>query len=102
MTNLLRKDHGQAIRTAMVRQGLSGPKLAAATKAADATGRGVSLGTIVKVTGKGETATDACRLRTAWLIATVLEEPLQDLFVMPSVSTATVERSSPHGDHVTH
>jgi hypothetical protein len=102
MTNLLRKDKGQAIRAAMARQGLSGPRLAAATKAADATGRGISLGTVAKVTGKGETAADACRLRTAWLIATVLQEPLQELFVMPSVSTDTVERSSPHGDHITH
>lgn len=96
--HLLRKDHGTPIRTAMERRGLTGAKLAKATKKADATGRGISLATVSKVTGRGETAVEHCRLRTAWLIATALNAPLQDLFDMPSVSTDTVERSSPHGD----
>lgn len=98
MTHLLRKDHGKPIRAAMERRGLTGEKLAKATKEADAAGRGISLATVSKITGRGETAVDKCRLRTAWLMATVLREPLQDLFDMPSVSTATVERSSPNGD----
>lgn len=96
--HLLRKDHGKPIRAAMARRGLTGEKLAAATKAVDAAGRGISLATVSKVTGSGETAVERCRLRTAWLIAMVVSEPLQDLFDMPSVSTDTVERSSPHGD----
>ncbi|MFJ6578430.1 helix-turn-helix transcriptional regulator [Streptomyces sp. NPDC091368] len=98
MTNLLRKNHGTPIRAAMERHGLTGEKLAKATKKADAMGRGISLATVSKLAGRGETAVDTCRLRTAWLIATALSEPLQDLFDMPSVSTDTVERSSPHGD----
>ncbi|MES9804965.1 helix-turn-helix transcriptional regulator [Streptomyces cinereoruber] len=99
MTNLLRKNHGSPIRAAMERRGLTGERLAKATKAADVMGRGISLATVSKIAGRGETAVEHCRLRTAWLIATVLREPLQDLFDMPSVSTDTVERSSPHGDH---
>jgi hypothetical protein len=98
MTHLLRKDHGKPIRSAMERRGLTGEKLAAATKKVDAAGRGISLATVSKITGRGETAVDKCRLRTAWLMATVLREPLQELFDMPTVSTDTVERSSPHGD----
>lgn len=99
MTNLLRKDHGTPIRTAMERRGLTGEKLAKATKKVDVKGRGISLATVSKITGRGGTSVDTCRLRTAWLIATALRAPLQDLFDMPSVSTDTVERSSPHGNH---
>lgn len=99
MTNLLRKDHGTPIRAAMERRGMTGEKLAKATKKVDVKGRGISLATVSKITGRGETSVDVCRLRTAWLIASALRAPLQELFDMPSVSTDTVERSSPHGDH---
>ncbi|WP_328962922.1 helix-turn-helix transcriptional regulator [Streptomyces virginiae] len=92
MTLLLRKAAGKPIRDAMKRNGLSGERLAEATKAHDGTGRGISAGTVAKIAGKGETAADECRLRTAWLIAAALDEPLQKLFSMPSVSTDTVER----------
>jgi hypothetical protein len=92
MTLLLRKSAGKPIRDAMKRNGLSAERLAEATKAHDVKGRGISLGTVVKIVGKGETAVSECRLRTAWLIAAALSEPLQELFSMPSVSTDTVER----------
>lgn len=92
MTHLLRKGNGQPLRDAMKRHGLSGSRLAEATRAVDRTGRGISVATIHKIAGKGETAVSECRLRTAWLIATALDEPLQGLFLMPSVSTDTVER----------
>lgn len=98
MTHLLRKSDGQPIREAMKRHGLSGPRLAEATRTVDATGRGISAATVGKLAGRGESAHDICRLRTAWLIATALDEPLQGLFSMPTVSTDTVERSSPDGD----
>ncbi|MFI1938368.1 XRE family transcriptional regulator [Streptomyces purpureus] len=100
MTHLLRKDHGKPIRSAMERRGLTGEKLAAATKVVDAAGRGISLATVSKITGSGVTAAEAerFRLRTCWLFALAIQEPLQDLFDMPSVSTETVERSSPDGD----
>lgn len=92
MTHLLRKAAGQPIRDAMKRRGLSAERLAEATKGIDMAGRGISLATVNKIAGRGGTAADECRLRTAWLIATALDEPLQRLFLMPSVSTDTVER----------
>lgn len=92
MTDLIRKAKGQPLRDAMKRSGLTQADLAAKTKAVDIRGRGVSLGTVIKVTGQGETAADVCRFRTAWLITTALEEPLQDHFDMPTVSTDTVGR----------
>lgn len=98
MSNLLRKAHGQPIRDAMKRRGMSGPELAEATKRIDPTGRGISPAAVGKVAGQGKTSSDSCRLRTAWLIASALDAPLQDLFVMPAVSTDTVERCKPHDD----
>lgn len=92
MTDLIRKGKGKPLRDAMERSGLSQAKLADRTREVDASGRGVSLGTVIKVTGKGKTSAETCRLRTAWLVATALGEPLQDCFDMPSVSTDTVER----------
>jgi hypothetical protein len=92
MTDLIRKGKGQPLRDAMKRRGLTQADLADKTKTVDVRGRGVSLGTVIKVTGQGETAADVCRFRTAWLIATAMSEPLQDHFDMPSVSTDTVER----------
>ena len=98
MTDLIRKGKGQPLRAAMERSGLTQAELAAKTKAVDVRGKGVSLGTVIKVTGRGKTAAEECRFRTAWLITTALGEPLQDHFDMPSVSTDTVERCNPHGD----
>ncbi|MFH9826767.1 XRE family transcriptional regulator [Streptomyces bobili] len=92
MTDLIRKDKGKPLRAAMARRGVTQAELAARTRAVDVRGRGVSVGTVAKVTGLGETAAEKCRLRTAWLLATALAEPLQDHFDMPSVSTDTVER----------
>jgi hypothetical protein len=92
MTDLIRKSKGKPLREAMKRSKLSQAEIAARTREVDASGRGVSLGTVVKVTGRGKTAAETCRLRTAWLVATALGEPLQDVFDMPSVSTDTVER----------
>ncbi|WP_327246591.1 MULTISPECIES: XRE family transcriptional regulator [unclassified Streptomyces] len=97
MTNLIRKGEGKPLRAAMKRKGLSAEQLAAATKSVDVTGRGISAATVWKVTGSGSTATTKCRLRTAWLMATAMDEPLQEHFDMPTVSTDTVERSSPNG-----
>ena len=97
MTNLIRKGAGQPLRDAMKRNGMSASKLAKATKEVDIAGRGISAATVWKVTGSGDTATDECRLRTAWLMATALDEPIQAHFDMPTVSTDTVERSTPHG-----
>ncbi|MBZ3909386.1 hypothetical protein [Streptomyces acidiscabies] len=92
MTNLHRKGEGQPLRTAMERAGLSGPKLAAETRRVDPEGRGISAAAVGRVAGRGKTARNECRLRTAWLIADALGQPLQDLFRMPSPSTPTVER----------
>jgi len=95
MTHLFRKGDGEPIRAAMQRKGLSGPRLAEATKAGDPDGRGISPAPIGRIAGRGARALDKCRLRSAWLIADALEEPLQDLFAltMPPDSTSTVERS---------
>lgn len=92
MSNLVRRANGEPIRDAMRRRGMSGPELAEATKEVDVTGRGISPAAVGKVAGRGKTSADSCRLRTAWLIAEALDEPLQRLFAMPSVSTDTVER----------
>lgn len=97
MANLIRKGNGKPLRDAMERHGLSAPQLAAATKRVDITGRGVSVATVYKLTGSGKAAADECRLRTAWLMTAAMDEPLQGHFDMPSVSTDTVERSTPHG-----
>lgn len=98
MTDLVRKGEGKPLRDAMKRHGVTQAELAARTRAVDVRGQGVSLGTVVKVTGRGKTAAGGCRFRTAWLLAVALDEPLQDCFDMPSVSTDTVERCNPHGD----
>ncbi|MFB6813060.1 XRE family transcriptional regulator [Streptomyces sp. NPDC056347] len=92
MTNLIRRDNGKPLREAMKRKGLSAEQLAAATRAVDAAGRGISAATIWKITGSGSAAASKCRLRTAWLMATAMNEPLQEHFSMPTVSTDTVER----------
>lgn len=97
MTNLIRKGAGEPLRTAMKRKGLSAEQLAAATKGVDATGRGVSAATVWKVTGRGTSASDECRLRTAWLMTTAMGESIQAHFDMPTVSTDTVERSTSDG-----
>lgn len=98
MTNLIRKGAGKPLREAMARHGMTASKLAKATKEVDVAGRGISAATVWKVTGSGDTAADECRLRTAWLMTTAMDEPLQQHFDMPTVSTDTVERSTPHGD----
>lgn len=103
MTDVFRKGDGEPIRDAMRAAGLSGPRLAEATKRVDPEGKGISPAAVGKITGQGKSAADKCRLRSAWLIADALESegadaPLQRLFSrfpMPSDSTSTVERSSP-------
>lgn len=92
MTDLIRKGAGRPLRDAMERRGVTQAELAARTRAVDVRGKGVSVQTVSKVTGRGKTAAESCRLRTAWLVATALGEPLQACFDMPSVSTDTVER----------
>lgn len=92
MTNLLRKSAGQPIRNAMKRQGLTAEALAGVTRAVDVTGRGISARTVHNLAGRGETAADTCRPRTAWLIAAALDERIHALFDLPGVSTDTVER----------
>lgn len=92
MTDLIRKGKGKPLRDAMARQGVTQAELADRTREVDARGQGVSVATVIKVTGRGKTAAEKCRLRTAWLIATALGDPLQRHFDMPSVSTDTVER----------
>lgn len=92
MTDLIRKGEGKPLRDAMKRHGVTQAQLAARTRAVDVRGQGVSVATVIKVTGRGKSASKVCRLRTAWLITTALAEPLQACFDMPSVSTDTVER----------
>ncbi|MCF3101493.1 XRE family transcriptional regulator [Streptomyces roseoverticillatus] len=98
MTNLLRKGDGQPLRDAMKAAGVSGPELARATRRVDPAGRGVSPAIIGRMAGRGRSAREQCRLRTAWLIADALGQPLQRLFSMPECSTATVERSIPDAE----
>jgi hypothetical protein len=96
MSHLIRKGKGQPLRAAMKRHGLTAPQLAKATKRVDVTGRGISTATVYKLTDMD--GSDECRLRTAWLATTAMDEPLQRHFDMPSVSTDTVERFTPHGE----
>lgn len=93
MAKLLRKGEGQPLRNAMRTAGVSGPDLAEATKQVDPEGAGISPAIIGRLAGKGKTARERCELRTAWLIAEALDEPLQQLFSMPPHSTVTIERS---------
>ena len=92
MTDLTRKGEGKPLRDAMARRGLTQATLAAKTKAVDPCGKGVSLGTVIKVTGRGAYASNRCRQRTAELLTAALDEPLADHFDIPPVSTDTVER----------
>lgn len=92
ITKLHRRDAGRPLREAMRTAGLSGPALAAATRQIDASGRGISPATVGKLAGQGGSAGEVCRLRTAWLIAEVLDVPMHRIFAMPTVSTDTVER----------
>lgn len=96
MTHLFRKGNGEPIRAAMRAKGLSGPRLAEATKRVDPDGKGISPAAIGRIAGRGARALDRCRLRSAWLIADALESPLQSLFslTMPAHSTSTMERSN--------
>lgn len=98
MTTLIRKGDGRPIRDAMSAAGLSGPQLAEETKRVDPTGHGVSAATIGRLTGTGKTAREKCRLHNAWYIAEAMDIPLHRLFSMPTPSTATVERSTPHAE----
>jgi hypothetical protein len=96
MSLLPRKSNGEPLRRAIKASGLSIPKLAAATKEVDETGRGVSHGAIGMLANEaGKSARQRCRIRTAWLIAEALNQPLQKLFDMPEASTSTKERSTP-------
>ncbi|PWI08363.1 hypothetical protein DIZ27_23280 [Streptomyces sp. NWU339] len=98
MTTLIRKGEGEPLRDAMRRRGLTQASLAARTREVDKRGRGVSLGTVVKVTGRGRWAVDVCRQRTAELIVAALGEPLEHHFAMPTITTDTVERCKDDGD----
>jgi hypothetical protein len=103
MTHLFRKGNGQPIRTAMDAAGMSGPRLAEATKAVDPDGKGISAAAVGAITGQGKNAQDRCRLKSGWFIAEALDAagvsaPLQHLFSrtpMPDDSTSTIERSKP-------
>ncbi|MGD1219962.1 XRE family transcriptional regulator [Streptomyces krungchingensis] len=100
MTNPTRKGAGQPLRDAMKRQGLTQATLAARTREIDERGKGVSLGTVVKITGRGRWAVEECRDRTARLLGAALREPLDVLFSMPIDHTHTVERCDHAGsDH---
>lgn len=98
MSKLVRKGAGKPIRDAMEAAGLSGPELAEATKTVDPTGKGISPATVGRVAGRGKTARDQCELLTAWLMTEVLDIPIQRCFSMPTASTTTVERSTPHAE----
>lgn len=98
MPKLVRKSDGQPIRDAMKAKQISYRQLAEATKDVDAAGRGISLATVSQVAGSGDSAKEEHHLRTAWLFAEGLDEPLQHLFAMPGVSTDTVGRSHPDGN----
>jgi hypothetical protein len=93
MSLLHRKSNGKPIREAIEASGKTLHELAAATREADETGRGISKSAIGMLAAESESARERCRLRTAWLLATVLNEPLQDLFSMPPASTSTKERA---------
>ncbi|MFI2078633.1 XRE family transcriptional regulator [Streptomyces triculaminicus] len=93
MSKVLRKSNGQPLREAMRAAGLSGPKLAAATRHIDPQGKGVSAAAIGFITGCGRTARERCRPRTAQLIADALGHPVHELFAMPAPSTVTVEKA---------
>ena len=98
MPNLLRKSDGRPLRDAIQAAGLSCPKLAAATKQLDPNGRGISPALVGRLTGRGTSARDHCRPRTAQLIAQALGRGVEELFTLPEASTDTVERSNPDGN----
>ncbi|WP_436772034.1 XRE family transcriptional regulator [Yinghuangia sp. YIM S09857] len=93
-----RRDHGQAIRTAMKRAGLSIPALARATREVDPERKGVSQALIgFLVCADGTSARDTCGTRPAALISQTLNRPTSALFIdeqgttMPAASTSTGE-----------
>ena len=75
--------------------GLSGPAVAARTKAIDPEGRGISPAKVGQLAGQGRTAKDRCKRLTGELLSLALRRPLDALFVAPSPSTSIVERSTP-------
>lgn len=83
MSRLNRRDHGQPIREAMRNSGLSIQGVADATRTVDPAGHGVSRSAVGVLVAQGPSARDRCRIRTAWLIADALDQPLQNLFNMP-------------------
>lgn len=95
MAHVYRRDSGRPIREAMDEAGMSGPKLAEATRRVDPAGKGVSAATVGNLAGTGPSTHDRARLGTAWWIAEVLNKPLQRLFSMTPPSTVTDERATP-------
>ena len=74
--------------------GLSGPNLAAATKAVDPEGKGISPAMVGFITGGGKSAREECSERAADLIALVLGKPTSRFFETDDDVAADLESTS--------
>jgi len=96
-----RLDSGRPLRAAIAEEGLSIPKLAAATKAIDPEGRGVSQSLIGFLCSTGRSQRENCGDHNGALIAAALKRPPGRLFHTDSPTpgdftlTPTVEGGEP-------
>jgi predicted DNA-binding transcriptional regulator AlpA len=79
----------------MEEAGLSGPTLAAATKAVDPEGKGISPAMVGFITGTGKSARDECSERAADLIAMALNKPTSRFFETTDVAADLESTSTP-------
>src|ERR1044072_8927282 len=91
MPKLRRRGEGKPLRDAMQAADLTIEQLAKATKTVDPTGKGVSPATVGNLAGRGKTARERCELSTAWFLAEALQEPLDDLFIIPAHISVAVK-----------
>lgn len=77
---MYRRGHGQPIRDAMTKAGLSIEKLAAKTRDIDPAGWGIKPSTIGHMVCTGRSGRDRFTDRSCDLVARALDEPITDLF----------------------
>lgn len=97
-----RLDKGAPLRAAMQARKLDIPRLAAKTKEADPTGKGLSQSYVGFIAGGGKTAREECSDRAAELIAAALGQEVTELFepVVFTLRESTSTRRSKTEDSV--
>lgn len=89
-----RIDNGYPLSLAMAKKGLSIPALAALTRDADPTGKGVSYQLVGRLVSRGRSARDTTSRRSAELIAAALGVPLSSVFTEEATTPLTTRSGS--------